>query len=118
MRVCRHIGYPPALVFPFIRLGGLLFGRFDVLSDSPVEAAKKIKVPTVLIHGEADNFVPCYMSERIYEALGSEKKLLVTFPGAAHGVSFLSDNERYHNTVDPFVDKAIDSYKKKGGDKN
>lgn len=116
-RVSRHIGYPPKLVFPFIRLGGILFGGFDILSDSPVLAAKKIKVPTVLIHGEADKFVPCYMSEKIYDALGTENKLLVTFPGAAHGVSFLSDNEKYHKTVDPFVEAAIDSYKKKGEDK-
>lgn len=116
MRVCRHMGFPPTLVFPFIRLGALLFGHFDVLSGSPIEAAKSIKTPTVLIHGESDNFVPCSMSERIYEALGSEKKLLVTFPGAAHGVSFLSDYEKYRNTVDPFILSAIDSYKTKNGD--
>ena len=115
MRVSRHMGFPPRLVFPFIRLGGLLFGRFDVAAASPIEAAAKINVPTVLIHGEADKFVPCYMSERIYAALPTENKLLVTFPGAAHGVSFLSDNERYHKTVDPFVEAAINSYK--NGDK-
>ena len=113
MRVSRHMGFPARLVFPFIRLGGILFGHFDVASDSPIMAAKKIKTPTVLIHGEADKFVPCYMSESIYEALQTEKKLLVTFPGAAHGVSFLSDTERYHKTVDPFVEAAIESYKKK-----
>ncbi len=116
MRVSRHMGFPPRLAFPFIRLGGLLFGRFDVASGSPIEAAKSIKTPTVLIHGEADKFVPCYMSERIYESLAAEKKLIVTFPKAAHGVSFLSDNERYHKTVDPFVEAAINAYKIKNGE--
>ena len=113
MRVCRHMGYPARLVFPFIRLGGILFGKFDITESSPVEAAGKIKIPTVLIHGEADKFVPSSMSERIYESLGCPDKLLVLFPDAAHGVSFLSDYEKYRNTVDPFVLSAIESYKKK-----
>lgn len=117
MRVSRHMGYPPRLAFPFIRLGGLLFGHFDIALDSPTEAAKRIKTPTVLIHGEADKFVPSYMSEKIYEALAAEKKLLVTFPDAAHGVSFLSDYEKYKSTVDPFVTAAIDAHKNKNGDK-
>ena len=113
MRVAHHLGYPPRLAFPFIRLGGILFGGFDATAASPLLAAPEIKVPTVLIHGEADDFVPSAMSEKIYESLGTEKRRLVTFAGAGHGVSFLSDNEKYKRTVDPFVEEALRIHKNK-----
>ena len=91
----------PMMLYPFIRLGGILFGRFDLEETSPIEAVQKCRVPLILIHGEADGFVPCEMSRLVYEACVSPKKI-VTVPGAGHGLSFPVDKEGYLKALADF----------------
>ena len=57
-KVCKEMGFPPSLTFPFIRLGGLLFGHFDICKTTASEAVRHSKVPILIIHGESDGFVP------------------------------------------------------------
>ena len=47
-----------------------------------------------LIHGEKDDFVPCYMSEEIRNA-NPERVTLCVFPDAVHGTSYMVDPARY-----------------------
>ena len=91
----------PMMLYPFIRLGAILFGRFDPEETSPVEAVKRCRVPLILIHGEADDFVPCEMSKEVYEACVSQKKF-VTIPGAGHGLAFPVDKEGYLRALAEF----------------
>ena len=93
-KVMKDMKLPSDLIYPFARLGGILFGGFDVDSVSSIESVKKARVPIIFLHGEGDEFVPCYMSRENYEACVSEKKL-VTFPRAGHGLSYPADPERY-----------------------
>ena len=102
-RVIADMHLPPSVAFPFVRLGGRLFGGFDISSASPVSAVKKATVPTLIIHGEADSFVPVEMSREIYAVLASKQRELALFPGADHGISFLVDKERYLDTVKKFT---------------
>ena len=62
---------------------------------------KTCKVPVLFFHGEADTFVPCYMSQKIYDACRSPKKL-VTVPDAEHGLVYLVDNPGYFQAVVEF----------------
>ncbi len=102
-RVIRQMHLPPAFVYPLAVLGARLFGHFRLTDkQSPIEAVKRATVPILLLHGEADHFVPCQMSRDIYNACVSPKTL-VTFPGAAHGVSYLSDPARYQSVVKAFT---------------
>ena len=64
------------------------------------------QVPILLIHGEADSFVPCDMSREILDA-NPEKISRVTFPDADHGISYLVDTDRYAMTVKDFVRKVL-----------
>ena len=105
-RVIRDMHLPPTLAFPFVRLGGKLFGGFDISSVSPVSAVAKATVPTLIIHGEADSFVPVEMSREIYASLASDQRQIALFPGADHGISFLVDKERYLDTVKKFTAEA------------
>lgn len=91
----------PMMLYPFIRLGAILYGRFDPEENSPVEAVKRCRVPLILIHGEADDFVPCEMSKQVYEACASKKKF-VTIPGAEHGLAFPVDKEGYLRALADF----------------
>ncbi len=100
-KVIRQIGLPPKIVYPFIKLGARLFGKFDLEEFSAIDAAAKINVPTFLIHGENDDFVPCQMSRDILEACKCRKELL-TIPDAGHGLAYLVDRDRYFDSVQNF----------------
>ena len=100
-KVIRDMKVPVFLLYPFIRLGARWFGRFDLEEASPMEAVKRARVPLILIHGEADDFVPCDMSRRLYEACASQKKF-VGIPEAAHGLAFPVNKEAYLRALADF----------------
>lgn len=98
----REMGLPPKLTYPFVKLGALLFGRFDLDKYQPIDSVKRTKIPVIFIHGDADTFVPTYMSEVLYEACASEHKSLVKIKGAGHGVAFPVDEEGYIEALRSF----------------
>ena len=105
-KVCgdRHI--PGWLGMPFAHLGAAVFGGFRLAGDGAVGAVSRTKIPILLIHGEADTFVPCDMSRRIAAACASPLTLL-TVPGAGHGASFLQDPEGYRRALDAFLERVL-----------
>lgn len=80
---------------------------FDLREYSTLEALQNSTLPLFLAHGEADTFVPCYMSRRAYAACPSEDKTLLLVPGAAHGQSYLVQPERYTRLVRAFLDRVL-----------
>jgi uncharacterized protein len=58
-------------------------GRFDPAEASPVRAARNVRVPVLLIHGENDTQTGVDHSRRIEAALSAAKRLIVV-PGAGH----------------------------------
>ena len=100
-KVIRQMKLPADLLYPFVRLGAKLYGRFDPEEISPVEALKNCRIPICIVHGEDDNFVPCEMSKINYEACCARKKL-VTIPGAGHGLSYPSAPEIYLDALKEF----------------
>ena len=101
-KVMRDSGLPDKLMYPFVWLGAMVFGKFNFTESSAVSAVSESDVPILIIHGGADDFVPCYMAEEIYKACRSEKKLLIV-PGAGHGMSYLVDKDLYEKTVKDFI---------------
>ena len=97
----NRIGLPPKLAYPFVRLGARLFGGFDPDTASAVDAIRNTKVPVIFYHGDADDFVPSYMSRDMYDACPSRKELVI-IPGAAHGLSFPKDPDTYLLTLSAF----------------
>lgn len=103
--VSRKLHYPDWLTWPLTRLGAKIYGDFDIRESNAVRAMQNSEVPILLIHGEADGFVPCEMSEEIRSANG-ERIEKHTFPGADHGMSFLSDPKRYQKILESFLGKC------------
>lgn len=103
--VIRMMKLPPKLSYPFVRLGARLFGHFDLEAADAPKALQNCKVPVIFFHGEADNFVPCYMSKDNFDACASTKKL-VTIPGAGHGLCYLVDPEGYLKAAREFFHSA------------
>lgn len=104
-KVVRDMKLPVKLLYPFIKLGARLYGRFNLEEASPIEAMKKCSVPIVFVHGDADDFVPYDMSKRLFEACASEKKILITVPGAGHGLAFPKDRKGYVDQLNAVYDK-------------
>ena len=102
-KVMRDMGLP-GLLYPLLALGARLFAGFSPAEASAPEAARRTRVPILIIHGEGDRFVPAEMSAEI-AAVNPEKVERHTFPGAAHGMSYMEDEERYCRIVREFWQK-------------
>lgn len=105
--VCKKMHYPPDLAYPFILLGAWLFGHFHLNATTAAEAVQQARVPILIIHGEADGFVPAAMSEEVSLAC-PERVQRFTFPGADHGISYLVDEKRYRKLVAGFVKSCLE----------
>lgn len=110
-KTAGELGYPERLAFPFVRLGGLIFGGFDICRRTPLEAAGGASLPLLIVHGTDDSFVPCEMSRDIAAAWGGEARLEL-FEGADHGTSYLVDTERYLSLLREFYTKILDTQEK------
>ncbi len=107
-RVLKSMKLPVNIVYLLLWLGAELFGGCN-LSDRTANAADAVKrspVPILLIHGEADDFVPCDMGREI-AAANPDRVALHTFPGAAHGLSYLVDTPRYERIVEGFLRRNV-----------
>lgn len=109
MDIILHVGksmpIPNWLIMPFVMLGARIFGGFDVNETDVCRAVEKAKLPILILHGEADSFVPCSMSD----VAGHNPRMVQrhTFPGAEHGICYLVDTPRYQKLVREFVEKVL-----------
>ena len=100
-KVMQDKGMPDTLLYPLVKLGAKLYGRFDLEETSALEALQRSKTPVIFFHGESDDFVPCDMSRACFEACAAPKRL-VTIPKAGHGLAYPVDPERYIRELKDF----------------
>ncbi len=72
---------------PGLPAGLLVPDHFDTLAKSSA-----IQIPTLIIHGDADEVVPFWMGRRLADAIQGSRLLRVA--GARHGDLFARDGER------------------------
>lgn len=77
--------------------------RFEVDAVSPVECARRIRAPVLLLHGENDRDTRPEHSRRVYAALRGPKKLVLV-PGARHDGAL---NPQTWLMVEAWVDEAV-----------
>ncbi|HPG91806.1 MAG TPA: alpha/beta fold hydrolase [Clostridia bacterium] len=75
---------------------------------NPIEAVQNTNKPILFIHGKADDFIPCYMSEQMYEKALSSISQLYLAPDAKHAMSFTADQIKYKELIKNF-DKKINT---------
>ncbi|MEG2014875.1 MAG: alpha/beta hydrolase, partial [Clostridia bacterium] len=78
---------------------------YDVYKVKPIESVKKSDTPILFIHGDADDFIPCKMSEDMYTASRNKQSQLLKVKNAYHAGSYKTDKQLYINTVKEFVEK-------------
>lgn len=110
MDIILHVGksnpLPQWLIRPFIIIGAKLYGGFRIRETDAIQAVENTTVPILIIHGEKDNFVPAEMSEQAYRA-NPAMITRITFPGADHALSYLSDTPRYQAAIKEFISKVL-----------
>ncbi|MCF0174944.1 MAG: alpha/beta hydrolase, partial [Bacteroidales bacterium] len=74
---------------------------------SPLSAVAKCTKPMLFIHGDADDFVPFYMLQPLYEAKPEPKDLYVA-AGSEHAKSYKDHPDEYTTKVVNFVSKYIE----------
>ena len=76
-----------------------------VSDAAPVEVVRKIKVPVLFIHGEADKLIPPAMMEELYTKCEAPAAKF-TVAGAGHADSMKTEPERYWSEVFGFLAKT------------
>ncbi len=104
-KVIYDMKLPGKLLYPLVRLGAVIYGKFDPNVAEAKAAVKNTRIPILLVHGEGDYFVPCNMSRDI--AKNSKLVELHTFPEASHGLSFVYDTERYLKIAEEFCLRCL-----------
>lgn len=102
----QDMGMPVGIVYPLIRLGGMVYGGFNLNADSPLAAVVKTKLPILLIHGDDDRFVPYAMSVNLHAA-APEKITFHTIHGAGHALNYVSNPEEYSRVLREFTRKYL-----------
>lgn len=87
-----------------------IFAGFGLSQKDTRKTLANSKLPVLLVHGKADDFVPCSMTEEGYAACTSPKKLLLV-DGAGHGVSFVVAKEEYMKYIQEFLYNTLEDFK-------
>ena len=103
--VIKQMGFPVKLTYQMAKLSAKWIGKFDVEEASAIEAIKNSQIPILILHGDADDFVPCGMSIDC-QAAGKENVRLKLIKGAAHGMSHCVDTPSYEEAVYAFFQET------------
>ena len=106
LKVAKEMKFPPTLMYPFVWLGAFLFGHFNLSETSALKAIKDCDIPILILHGDADQLVPCEMSNHLLQS-GAKDITLETFKDAGHGLSYMIIPDKYEQTVLTFINRCL-----------
>ncbi len=97
----------PRMVLFFSEIYARLFHHFNFRLKTK-DSLKNSQIPTLFIHGEDDDFVPCEEVKINYNNLNPNiYKELHIFPLASHNESYAYYPDEYEKIIDNFADKFI-----------
>ena len=97
---------PPKLVLPLMEVWARILGGFSFHDCHTRDALARSKTPILFIHGKADTFVPCHMTQSGYDACVSDKELHL-IEGAGHGRSYLLEPKRLEQALIGFFRRNL-----------
>ncbi len=102
---------PPAVILPLAKKIAEHRAGIDFADGDVGRALIRNTKPLLIIHGEADDFVPTKMSDRNAESAKNCDLTVIKVPEADHGMSFLTDETKVKAVLKWFLDKCINNYK-------
>ena len=100
---------PPCLSMWAVELWARALAGFSIRGKDSRASLSQTNIPVLLVHGRADSFVPCAMTEEAYAACRSKKHMLLV-DGAEHGVSYVHDRDGYIRAVNDFLKEYMDGF--------
>ena len=91
-KLMSYVGFPIALL-----------GIDDTKTPTSLELIRKIKIPTLILHGEFDQIVPVEEGKTNYENVAAKDKRLVIIPGVDHNTIFALGANQYLEALKEFV---------------
>lgn len=94
--------------FPLLHMCDLIsriFAGYSFKDASPIDSVKKAKKPILFIHGKADDFVPFFMMDELYNACSGEK-YCVAVEDAVHARSYYTNPALYQNEIERFIERC------------
>lgn len=105
--VLKTVAHLPA--FPILNVLNLLCKiilGFSLKQSDSRKALARTTLPVLFVHGDADVFVPEYMSHECYDACAGEKEIII-YEGAAHAQSHFTHREKYEKDLMNFCRKCF-----------
>lgn len=100
-----RFGLPTFPILDAFELVANIRAKYDIRQASAIEQVRKATVPILFIHGDADDFVPKYMCDALYEAANCKKDKLI-IQNAGHTESKNKEPETYYNRLFEFIENA------------
>lgn len=101
----KHYYHIPRIPFlPIARLLIKIRADFWLEDVVPLDGVIQSNAPILFIHGLEDNYIPCSMSQKMYDAKADKKELYLA-PNAGHAESCQKNREEYEQVVNDFLDK-------------
>ncbi len=101
---------PGPTKWPFValtKLYALLLLRVKVSDAVPADAVRELKIPLLLIHGDADSQIPLEHSRQILANANAATTELWIVPGADHGFAHALDSYQYETRVKQFFERHL-----------
>lgn len=96
---------PFRLLYSLVRRKTKRLYSFDFNKISPIESIINSTIPTLFIHGTADETVPCWMSKKMYEKKNGPKDMIYIVEGADHMKAYSTDKKKYTDIVRKFLNQ-------------
>lgn len=103
----KRFKLPPFPFLPAVNAVTKIRAGYSLNDADAVKQLKKNRTPMLFIHGEADDFVPFWMLDEVYQATSAPKEKYAV-PGAKHAAAYQKDPEKYRQTVAVFLQKYAD----------
>lgn len=94
--------------YPILKIADLMAKKcagYSLKQCNSAEEVRKAEVPILLIHGDADTFVPFRMCSEIYLNCNAKSDILIV-KGAGHCESFYKDQESYEAKLTAFLENG------------
>lgn len=100
------LGWPAAPLAYLVVFWGGYHGDFPGFEHNPIEYAKWIHCPTLMLHGTEDNRAYLAQAEAVFGNLNGPKKL-VRFEGQGHGSLIQSASDPWRRAVGGFLEEQM-----------
>ena len=101
----KIFGLPEFPIMPIVDIVSKIKVGVAISEAAPIESVKKISVPILFIHGDADKLVPYEMVDRLFNAATSPVKEKFTVEGAGHADSKPKNPTAYFERVFKFLNE-------------